>query len=86
MTLFITSDTLFHSQKYFLALVVKVKFTPPQPTGPQPPPVKWVRELHSLTHTHSPKVPADRWIHCQNSYYKAHNITEIEGSLETSEF
>ena len=61
MKLFITPDTLSHSQKYFLALVMKVKLAPPQPTAPQLPPVKWVHELHS-NHppTHTLKMPADR--------------------------
>lgn len=31
-------------------------------------------------------MPTDRRIHCQNSYYKAHYITEGERSPETSDF
>lgn len=46
MTLFITSDTSSHSQKYFLALVMKFKFSSPQPTAPLLPPIKWVHKLH----------------------------------------
>lgn len=61
-------DTLFHSQKYFLALFMKVKLTPPQPTAPQAPPVK---QIHESTPAHTHLKNAYRQIHCQNSYYKA---------------
>lgn len=50
MALFITCDTLFHNQKYLLALVLKVKLTLPQPTALQPPPIKKVCAPSSNTH------------------------------------
>lgn len=52
MTSFITSGTSSHSQKYFLALVMKVKFSSPQPTAPPLPPIKWVHELHPWSPQH----------------------------------
>lgn len=73
MKLFITTDTLSHSQKYFLALVTKVKLTPPQPTAPQPPPVKWVHELHPNPPTHKPKKACTQ-IHSQKIVTTQHVI------------
>lgn len=83
MALFITRDTLFHNQKYLLALVLKVKLTLPQPTAPQPPPIKRY-VLHPPIHT--PKMPTARQIDCQRSYYKACYVTEAEGSLRQVTF
>ena len=78
MTLFITSDTSCPSQKYFLALVMKVKLSPHNQLS-----------HHTLTSSgymsftldlpNTPKMPADRQIQCQNSCYRACYITEAEG-------